>query len=82
MELNTTAIDEAVLGLLYLTLHDRCRAWKGFDWDAMGRLHERGFISNPVSQAKSVVLTEEGLRESERLFKKLFVLADDGKAGS
>jgi DNA-binding PadR family transcriptional regulator len=55
-----------------LTLHDRDRAWKDLDWDALNRLHEKGFISNPVSKAKSVRLTEEGLRESERLFMKLF----------
>lgn len=29
-------------------------------------------IVNPVGKAKSVVLTEEGLRESERLFGVLF----------
>jgi len=28
-------IDEAVLALLYLTLHDGDRAWKGHDWDAL-----------------------------------------------
>jgi hypothetical protein len=57
---------------LYLTIHDGERAWKSFDWDAMNRLHEKGYISNPIGKAKSVVLTEEGLRESERLFAKLF----------
>ena len=31
MEIDTDKIDEAVLALLYLTLHDRFRAWKGFD---------------------------------------------------
>jgi hypothetical protein len=31
MEIDTDRIDEAVLALLYLGLHDRCRAWKGFD---------------------------------------------------
>ncbi len=28
MELDTEKIDEAVLALLYLTLHDRYRVWK------------------------------------------------------
>jgi hypothetical protein len=46
---------------------------KSFDWDAMNRLHEKGFISNPVGKAKSVALTEEGLAEAERLFNALFV---------
>lgn len=72
MEADHDKIDEAVLALLYLTLHDGTRAWKSFDWDAMNRLHEKGYITDPVGKAKSVVLTEEGLRESERLFVKLF----------
>ena len=40
---------------------------------SMNRLHNKGFIYDPVGEAKSVVLTDEGLRESERLFRKLFV---------
>ena len=66
-------MNDAVLALLYLTLHEGRRAWKGFDWEAMNRLHEKGFISNPVGKAKSVALTDKGLLESERLFNKLFV---------
>lgn len=72
MEVDNDKIDEAVLALLYLTLHDGARAWKSFDWDAMNRLHEKGYITDPVGKAKSVVLTDEGLRESERLFIRLF----------
>jgi hypothetical protein len=72
MEIDTERIDEAVLALLLLGLHDGSRAWKGFDWDAMDRLHKKGFISDPVGKAKSVVLTEEGQREAERLFAQLF----------
>jgi hypothetical protein len=37
----------------------------------MGRLHRKGYISDPVGKAKSVLFTEAGLRESERLFKAL-----------
>jgi Domain of unknown function (DUF6429) len=72
MEIGTDRIDRAVLALLYLGLHDGCRAWKGFDWAAMERLHQKGLISDPVGKAKSVVFTEEGLREPERLFRELF----------
>ena len=72
MDIDTDRIDDAVLALLYLGLHDRCRAWKSFDWESMNRLHEKGFISNPVGKAKSVVLTEEGLRKSENLFREMF----------
>jgi hypothetical protein len=71
-KIDTGKIDEAVLALLSLTLHDGVRAWKGFDWGTLGRLHEKGFIEDPVNKNKSVVLTDEGLRESERLFEKLF----------
>lgn len=73
MPINEQKIDETVLALLYLTLHDKCRAWKSFDWDAMNRLHEKGFIDDPVGKAKSVVFTEKGLGEAERLFKTLFI---------
>jgi hypothetical protein len=72
MEIDVDKIDEAVLALLYLTLHDGFRAWKGHDWDALGRLHQKGMIGDPVGRTKSVVFTDEGLAESERLFGKLF----------
>jgi hypothetical protein len=72
MEIDTDKIDEAVLALLQLTLHDHRRAWKGHDWDVLGRLHRKGLIDDPVGKVKSVVLTDEGLVESERLFIELF----------
>ena len=72
MAIDRDKIDEAVLALLWLTLHDERRAWKGFDWDALERLHARGLIADPVNKAKSVVLTDEGLRQSEELFRALF----------
>jgi hypothetical protein len=72
MKLNTDRIDEAVLALLHLGLHDDTRAWKSFDWDAMARLHEKGFITDPVGKAKSVAFTEQGLRESECLLSALY----------
>jgi hypothetical protein len=31
--LDNDRIDDAVLALLYLGLHQGDRAWKGFDWD-------------------------------------------------
>jgi hypothetical protein len=72
MEIDTDKIDNAVLALLYLTHHDGFRAWKGHDWDALGRLHRKGMIYEPVGKTKSVVFTDEGLAESERLFGRLF----------
>ena len=72
MKLDEDKIDRAVLALLYLGLHDGERAWKGFDWDAMNRLHEKGFISDPVGRTKSVVFTESGLAEARRLLEEIF----------
>ena len=48
------------------------RLWKSHDWDALNRLHEQGYIENPVSKNKSVGLTEAGRAKSEELFRKLF----------
>ena len=72
MNLDQDKIDNAVLALLLLGLHDGVRTWKGFDWETMNRLHEKGFISNPLGKAKSVVFTEEGLAQSEKLAEELF----------
>lgn len=72
MKLNNDRIDEAILALLYLGLHDGTRAWKSFDWDAMARLHAKGYITDPVGKAKSIAFSEEGLRKSEHLLKAMF----------
>ena len=72
MELDTSKIDSAVLALLYLGLHDGSRAWKGFDWEAMQRLHEAGLISNPRCDAKSVVFTPDGMQRAAHLLEELF----------
>jgi len=72
MEVDPDKIDDAVLALLWLTLHDERRAWKGFDWEVLDRLHQKGMIADPVNKAKSVVLTDEGLRRSQEFFRALF----------
>jgi hypothetical protein len=75
MRSNDDKIDEMVLALLFLTSfteHGITRAWKSHDWAAMNRLHEKGFIADPRSSAKSVVLSEEGARRAEELFRRHF----------
>jgi hypothetical protein len=46
-------VDDFTLALLYLVMHneDECgtRAWKGFDWETMNRLHSKGYIGDTVS---------------------------------
>ncbi len=72
MEIDEDKIDSTVLALLYLTLHDGHRAWKGMDFEVMNRLHEKGLIEDPINKSKSVWLTDEGLKASETLFNKMF----------
>ena len=72
MEYDREKVDEMVLALLWLTLAGDGRAWKGHDWDALERLHERGYISDPKSKAKSVILSEEGERRARELFARHF----------
>jgi hypothetical protein len=72
MALDLDKIDDAALALLYLTLHDGSRAWKGLDWDVLGRLHDKGMIDNPVGKVKSVVFTEDGLQRAKALFEEMF----------
>ena len=65
-----------MFALLALTVHDEnefgARAWKGHDWDALNRLHEKGFIDDPKSKAKSIHLSPEGLEMAKKLFEQYF----------
>jgi hypothetical protein len=72
MDIDQDKVDQAVLALLSLGRHDGSRTWKPFDWEIMGRIHQKGYITDPVGKAKSVIFTEEGLRESERLLRAPF----------
>ncbi len=73
-EYDQDKVDEAVLALLYLTLHQPgpYLAWKGFDWDALDRLHAKGLIGDPKNKNKSVVLTDEGVADAAAAFQRLF----------
>ena len=77
MDFDENKIDDYTLALLYLVTHERhegfgARAWKGFDWDTMNRLHEKGYLSNPVGSAKSVGMSEEGFLRAKELFELYF----------
>ncbi len=76
MEIDTERVDAAVLALLLLGLHDGCRAWKGSIGTRWSGCTRRA--SSPIPRkAKSVILTEEGQREAERLFARCSPSADD-----
>jgi hypothetical protein len=67
-------VDEAVLALLYLTLHQPgpYLAWKGFDWAALDRLYANGMIGDPKHKHTSVVLTHAGVADAAAGFRRLF----------
>jgi hypothetical protein len=75
-ELDAEKLAEVALALLSLTLHDGYRAWKGLDWGVMNLLYERGWIQDPRGKARSVVLTDAGVEQAEKLLLKHF-----GRAG-
>ncbi len=53
MEYDEDKIDEMVLALLRLNLDTEGRVWKGFPWDAMEMLHDKGMMGNPAGKANS-----------------------------
>ncbi|MEO7065273.1 MAG: DUF6429 family protein [Rhodanobacter sp.] len=72
MTYDQSQIDDAVLALLAAFSFDGRRAWKGFDFEVMGRLYEQVFIDNPVGKAKALWLTPEGLECGSKLAERLF----------
>ncbi|WP_440999817.1 DUF6429 family protein [Fodinibius sp. SL11] len=75
MDYDKEKVDEIVLALLWLTTFNEkseTRAWKGQSWEHLNRLYEKGFIGNPKSKAKSVIVTEEGEKRSKALFDQYF----------
>jgi hypothetical protein len=50
MQIDRDRVDNAVLALFYLTLHDGGRAWKGADWDVLSSLHEMRLIRDPPAK--------------------------------
>jgi hypothetical protein len=75
MDYNQDKVDETVLALLCLTMFSESgvmRAWKGHAWEVLDRLHEMGYISDPRSKAKSVVMTDEGVKRARELFTERF----------
>ena len=71
-EIDTDKLAEAALAILSLTIHDDGRVWKALDWDLMDLLHEKGWIVDSPTKAKSVVLTEDGERLATEFMRKHF----------
>lgn len=70
MPSDLTKLEQLTLVLLRETAFQEgsdLRCWKGYDWGVMNRLHEKGFISDPVRKARSVYLTDAGREQAEAL---------------
>jgi hypothetical protein len=83
MEYDKDKVDEMTLALMYLvSFGDKpgVRAWKGFDWDTLDRLFEKGYISDPKGKARSVWMYEEGVQLAKELFWKHFGAPDGGSS--
>jgi hypothetical protein len=73
---NEQKIEELTLLLISLTSWkekitgiDVMRAWKGYGFDILNTLSEKGYISGS-KRSKLVILTDEGLKKSDELIKK------------
>jgi len=78
MEYDDKLIEDAVLALLAAFSSDEGNAWKGFDFEVMNRLHEQGFITNPVNRNKSIWLTTEGQERGLQIADRLFGMKTQG----
>lgn len=74
MDYSREKVDDLIMALLQLTMFSdsegQTRSWKNHDWDAMDRLHEKGFIGNPKSKARSVSVSADGKRRAEEMFRR------------
>lgn len=74
-------IEELTLVLLYLTssctespdTHEKVyAAWKSYDWNAMDKLIENGFVQTPkCRRTHARILTENGVMKAKELLKHL-----------
>jgi len=77
MDIDAEKLQQAVLALLHLNTIDEKsgkRAWTALPWGVMDQLHDKGYISDPATKAKSVRLSDEEARLSKELFEKLFAV--------
>jgi len=66
-------ITKLTLLLLYLTSwkdNEVQRSWKGYDFDILNKLEEDGLIAQS-KKARSVYLTEEGIKAAKELEERL-----------
>ena len=76
MNYDPDKVDEMVLALLWLTATPEVRAWKGHDWDALERLHAKGYTSTPRARPNRWCLAKKVPSRPHQLFERHF-----GRAG-
>ena len=79
MKYDKDEVDNMILALLFLTSSSDqygTNAWKGFDFEALDRLYQKGLISDPKDKSATVSLSEKGANLSKELFFKYFVIKD------
>ncbi len=52
------------------------RSWKGYDFDVLDRLAKKGYVSGSHG-AKSVILTDGGLKRGEELKRRLLAKLEE-----
>ncbi len=80
-------IEELTLLLMYLSsweektftgMSPARRCWKGFLFEVIDELDEKGLINRGSRGSKSIYLTEEGINRAEELKKKFGLRGEGG----
>ena len=74
-------LEDLVLVLLYMFSWSEkvspdfsvARSWKGYSFDVLDALEDKGYISSS-HKAKSVIITDEGLKRASELKEKMFAV--------
>lgn len=75
MENHHDKVDDRALALLCPGLSRRKeggRAWRGFDQQTLSRLHQWGWIGDPMDKGTLVSVSAEGMQKAAECFKKHF----------
>lgn len=73
MEYDKDQVDEMTMALIFLVTTregEGGRAWKGFDWKILERLHQRGWLAQPQIKSLSLEITAEGMAKGQECFEK------------
>lgn len=70
------AMQELTIMLMYLSrFNERSdvsinKAWKGYEFDIMNELDDKGYIRQGSYRSKSLVITEEGMKLAQNLLEE------------